>query len=159
MKKKLFLAAAALSMLMASCNSDRIYVDRVSLEPEMVWDMDNILEFEADVQDPSQLYDLMVELRTVDYYPTANMWLYINTVAPSGTVQKDTVELILRDEKGFSTSNRMCFGELEDYELPFHKAVRFPSAGKYKFQIQHGMRMEKLPFVNEVGLSIHKHRD
>lgn len=150
--------AAAVSLLIASCNTDRIYLDRQSLAPDMVWDMNNILEFEADVADASQFYDIMLELRTVDYYPTSNMWLYINTVAPSGAVRKDTMECILRDEKGFSTSNRMNIGEVEDYEIPFKlNPVKFQESGRYKFQIQHGMRMEKLPFVNEVGLAIYMH--
>lgn len=156
MTKKLYIVAA-LSAMLSSCGPAKIYSERVSLSPDMVWDMNNILEFDADVQDAGQLYDIMMDIRVVDFYPTANMWLYIKTTSPSGSERMDTLECVLRDEKGFSTSNRMCFGEVEDYEIPFGQAVRFQETGKFKFQVQHGMRIEQLPFVNEVGMSIYKH--
>lgn len=141
-----------------ACNPGRVFQERVSLAPDMVWDMDNVLQFEPVVSDPDSFFDVNIDLRTVDFYPNSNMWLYIRTESPSGNVRVDTLECILRDEKGFSNStSRMAFGEVEDYEIPFQQNVKFPEPGKYKFSIQHGMRMEKLPFVNEVGLIIQKH--
>ncbi len=158
MRKQLYLAAALCAAVMSSCHPGRIYSDRVSLSPDMVWDMDNVLSFEADIADTSQLYDINMEIRTVDFYPTANMWLFIKTISPSGTSREDTLECILRDDKGFTTSDRMCFGEVEDYEIPFVEGVRFQNMGKFKFEVRHGMRMEKLPFVNEIGMSIDIHK-
>jgi len=158
MRKILLLTAAFVALALASCNKGRVYSDYVSLQPDMVWDMNKVLAFEADIADTSQLYDINMEIRTVDYYPNANMWLFIKTISPSGVAREDTMECILRDEKGFSTSERMCFGELEDYEIPFVKAARFHDVGKFKFEVRHGMRMEKLPFVNEIGMSIDIHK-
>ncbi|MCQ2249594.1 MAG: gliding motility lipoprotein GldH [Bacteroidales bacterium] len=158
MKKQLYLVAALSAAVLSSCNPGRIYSDRVSLAPDMVWDMDNAILLEADIADTNQLYDISLDIRTVDFYPYANMWLFVKTTSPSGVSREDTIECILRDEKGFSTSNRMCFGEVEDYEIPFANAAVFHDTGKFKFQIRHGMRMEKLPFVNEVGMSIDIHK-
>ena len=125
----------------------------------MTWDKDSILTFKFDVQDVQSAYDIDIDLRTVDLYQFANMWLFINTIAPNGAVQKDTVEYHLRDDKGFSNGNRMAFGELEDYDFNFKQNVRFPAPGTYTIQIQHGMRMEILTMVDEVGVTVRKHKE
>ncbi len=156
MTKKLYIALASAAML-SSCHPGRVYNEVYSLSPDMVWDMNNILDFDVEVADSSQLYDIKVDLRTVDYYPTNNMWLFVKTMSPSGSQRIDTMECILRDDKGFSTSGNMSFGELEDYEFTFAEAVKFHEQGVFKIQLQHGMRIEQLPFVNEVGLSVYKH--
>ncbi|MCQ2253088.1 MAG: gliding motility lipoprotein GldH [Bacteroidales bacterium] len=157
MRKLLAIGCMALSLAMGACNFGSVFSDRKSLGADMVWNMDNVLVFEPSISDTISAYDLVVDLRTVDFYPYSNMWLYITTISPSGRQCKDTMECILRDSKGFSNATgRMNFGELEDYEFPFKQNVRFQEPGQYKFMVQHGMRDSLLPFVNEVGLSILK---
>ena len=148
--------AGIVATIISSCYSGRVYNEWVSLGSQMVWDADNIIEFDPQIADTTERYNINVGLRTVDFYPNSNMWLYIKTIAPSGAVRVDTMECILRDEKGFSNSTSSKFGELEDYDFVFKNNVKFAESGQYKFLLQHGMRTEKLPYVNEVGLSIEK---
>lgn len=159
MKPTLTLLLLALVSLVISCDPGRIYQERKELAPRMTWDKDSVLTYKVDVKDVQPAYDIEIDLRTVDLYQFANMWLFVNTIAPNGAVQRDTVEFKLRDEKGFLNGNRMAFGELEDYEFMFKENVKFPAPGTYTFQIQHGMRMEILTMVDEVGLTVRKHKE
>ena len=159
MKSTLTLILLALASLVISCDPGRIYQERRTLSPEMTWDKDTLLTYNVDVQDVSVPYDIDIDIRTVDFYQFSNLWLFINTIAPNGAMQRDTVEYKLRDEKGFSNGHRMAFGEVEDYDFPFKANVKFPAPGTYTFQIQHGMRMEILPFVDEIGLTVRKHKE
>jgi gliding motility-associated lipoprotein GldH len=159
MKTTITLILLALASLVISCDSGRIYQERKTLSPDMTWDKDSLLTYKVDVQDASQSYDIEIDIRTVDFYQFANLWLFVNTIAPNGAMQRDTVEYKLRDEKGFSNGNRMAFGEVEDYDFSFKENVKFPAPGKYTFQIQHGMRMKILPFVDEIGLIVRKHKE
>ena len=159
MKPTLTLILLAIVSLITACDPGRIYQERKDLSPRMTWDKDSVLTFQFDVQDVQSAYDIDIDLRTVDLYQFANMWLFVNTIAPNGAVQKDTIEYQLRDDKGFSNGNRMAFGELEDYDFNFKKNVKFPAPGTYKIQIQHGMRMEILTFVDEVGVTVRKHKE
>ena len=159
MKPTLTIILLALVSLVMSCDPGRIYQERKSLSPEMTWDKDTLLTYKVDVQDIQTAYDIEIDIRTVDFYQFSNLWLYINTISPTGVMQKDTVEFRLRDDKGFSNGHRMAFGEVEDYDFYFKRNVKFPAPGTYTFQLQHGMRMEILPFVDEVGVTVRKHEE
>ncbi len=155
--KRLLLFSSLITILAASCNSDRIYREWEEI-PSMTWEYDKPAKFEANIEDESISYDIQIELRAVDFYPYSNLWLYIETEAPNSLKTTDTLECILYDEKGFSEStNKMRFGEVEDYEFKFKQNIKFSTKGIYKFSIQHGMRIDKLPYVNEIGLTIEKH--
>lgn len=159
MKTRLSLILVAIASLIVACDAGRIYQERRSLSPEMTWDKDSSLTYKVDVLDVETAYDIEIDIRTVDFYQFANLWLFVNTESPTGAVQRDTIEYMLRDEKGFSNGHRMAFGEVEDYDFPFKHNIKFPAPGTYTFQIQHGMRMEILPFVDEVGLTVRKHKE
>ena len=142
-----------------SCTPGRVYNERLEL-PDMIWDENKAVKFEVPVEDTSAVYDVKIELRTVDFYQFSNLWLYFKTIAPSKKTSADTLECILYDEKGMPLStNKMRFGEIEDYEFTFKKNVGFPEKGTYTFYIQHGMRAEKLPYVKEIGLILDKHNN
>lgn len=153
--KKIFLALLVVFSVF-SCNRGRIYGEREEL-PNMVWDMNNILKFEVPVLTDTVAYDIKIDLRTVDFYTSANLWLFLKIETPSGKVMADTLECMLYDDKGNPQTQKMSFGELEDYEFMFKENVKFSETGVYKFNIQHGMRTEQLPYIKEVGLIVEKH--
>ena len=69
-------------------------------------------------------------------------------------MSNDTLECILADEKGKWLGNGL--GDIYDNQILFKKNVRFPLAGKYTFEIQHGMRADIVPLIMDVGLRIAK---
>ena len=156
MKNKVILAAIVFfAMLTAACNSDRVFVERVEI-PNMQWHMDSLVNISVPVEDPSQVFDIMIAVRSNVYFQSRNLWLFINTYSPQHVVETDTLECIFADEQGHTTGDAM--GDIIDYEIPFKTGVRFPSAGTYKFSLQHGMRLETLPCIDEVGEASYEHK-
>ena len=45
-------------------------------------------------------------------------------------------------------------GDIWDLQQIYKDNVRFAQRGKYTIKYQHGMRMDRLPFVLDVGLRI-----
>ncbi|MBR6176683.1 MAG: gliding motility lipoprotein GldH [Bacteroidales bacterium] len=154
MKIRIHFVALLLLLLVVSCNPNRVFVERVTI-PDMIWDMDSVVNITVPVEDPSQVYDIKIAIRSNVYFQSRNLWLFINTYSPEHVVEADTLECILADEQGNTTGDPAL--DIIDYEIPFKMGARFPSAGKYRFAIQHGMRMEKLPCIDEIGIIIDKH--
>jgi gliding motility-associated lipoprotein GldH len=73
---------------------------------------------------------------------------------PGGKKITDTLECILADENGKWLGKGT--GHIVDNRVPFKRNVIFPDTGKYTFEIEQAMRMEKLPEVYDIGLRIEK---
>lgn len=152
MRLKYFLILISISALLYSCNND-IYNQEVKI-PENVWDMNNILKYDVEIPSDSTSYDVCVNVRHSQFYPSSNLWLFINVTTPNGAVQRDTLECVLAEETGKWLGSGM--GDIYDIEIPYKKDVWFTSKGKFTFEIQHGMRLEKLPLIMSVGLVVKK---
>ena len=152
--KILFTVVISSLLLTTACNSDRVFVERVEI-PDMMWHMDSLVNISVPVENPAQAFDIMIAVRSNVYFQSRNLWLFINTYSPEHVVEADTLECILADEQGNTTGDPAL--DIIDYEIPFKMGARFPSAGKYRFAIQHGMRMEKLPCIDEIGIIIDNH--
>jgi gliding motility-associated lipoprotein GldH len=100
---------------------------------------------------PTNFY---VNVRNADGFPYSNLYLFIKTTFPNGKMARDTLNCILADEKGNWLGSGM--GDIYDNQIPFKRNVHFPFKGKYVFEIQHGMPLENLPLIMDVGLRIEK---
>ena len=69
-------------------------------------------------------------------------------------MSNDTLECILADEKGKWLGTGI--GDIYDNQIPFKKNVLFPKKGKYKFEIEQGMRTDIVPLIMDIGLRIEK---
>ncbi|MBP5369418.1 MAG: gliding motility lipoprotein GldH [Bacteroidales bacterium] len=154
MKIRIHFVALLTLLFVAACNPNRVFVERVTI-PDMIWDMDSVVNITVPVEDASQVYDIKIAIRSNVYFQSRNLWLFINTYSPENVVEVDTLECILADEQGNTTGDPAL--DIIDYEIPFKMGARFPAAGEYRFAIQHGMRMEKLPCIDEIGIIIDKH--
>ena len=93
-------------------------------------------------------------LRTGSDYPFRNIHLFVTVATPDGKVITDTLQFNLADEKGDWYGKG--FGDIHALNLPYKSNVYFPSKGTYMFKIQHGMRIEDLNGVYDIGLRVEK---
>ncbi len=140
-------------LFFTSCDRARIFEKNLDI-PETGWKTDNILKFDVDIKDASTPTNFYVNVRNADGYPYSNIYLFLKTKFPNGKMSNDTLECILADEKGKWLGNGL--GDIYDNQILFKKNVRFPLAGKYTFEIQHGMRADIVPLIMDVGLRIAK---
>jgi gliding motility-associated lipoprotein GldH len=137
----------------SSCDNKRIYEENQTI-PETVWGSDNILKFDVEIADTVLPTNFYVNVRNADGYPYNNLFLFIKTTFPNGKTSDDTLECVLADEKGKWLGSGM--GDIYDNQIPFKRNVRFPVSGKYTFEIQQGMRLDKIPLIMDIGLRIEK---
>jgi gliding motility-associated lipoprotein GldH len=137
----------------AACDGNRIFEENQSI-PETGWDVANVVKYDVNIADPAVPANFYINVRQADGYPYQNIFLFIKTVFPNGKQSNDTLDCLLADEKGKWLGSGI--GDIYDNQIPFKRNVRFPLAGTYHFEIQQGMRVEKVPLIMDVGLRIEK---
>lgn len=147
--KKILFLAYMLSFI--SCDSSRIYEQNMNI-PKNKWEQSNIIIFNVQITDTVSLHNIYINLRNTGEYPMSNIFIFVKTISPLGFFVKDTFEIILADDKG--KWNGKGFGNLWSNQVLYKKYVKFPYPGKYTFQYEHAMRIEKLPGIVDVGLKI-----
>jgi gliding motility-associated lipoprotein GldH len=152
---RLFILIPLFGLIFLSCDPDRVYEKNIRI-PDGIWDRNNPVYFEVIVQDTITPYNLYINIRNTSLYPFSNLYLFITTTAPSGHSVKDTVEVILADEKGEWLGKGL--GDIWDLQKIYKQNVRFAQKGMYLFEYEQAMRMEKLPFILDAGLRVEKTR-
>jgi len=114
----------------------------------------DIKYFDAQITDTIALNNIFFTIRTGSDYPFRNIFLFVSTSAPDGKKFTDTLEYYLADDKGNWYGKG--FGDIRELKLPYKSNIYFPMKGEYKFNVQHGMRIEDLKDVYDIGLRIEK---
>ena len=152
MRQLFFLSFIAISLL-NSCDPNRVYEKNIKI-PDGIWHRDNVVRFELRIEDTISSHNLYVNIRNTSFYPMSNLYLFIRTTAPSGHSVKDTVEVILADDRGKWLGSGL--GDIWDLQQLYKQNVRFAQQGEYRFEFEQAMRAEKLPFILDVGLRVEK---
>jgi gliding motility-associated lipoprotein GldH len=142
-------------ILSVSCGRDVVFTDSIAI-PERTWTLDEKPSFEVQVSDTIIANNISFILRTGSDYPFRNIFLFVSTVLPDGKILTDTVQYNLADEKGDWYGRG--FGDLHSLSLPYKSNIYFPLKGTYLFNVQHGMRIEDLEGVYDIGLRVEKIR-
>jgi gliding motility-associated lipoprotein GldH len=143
----------SLPLLNHACDPNRIYEKNIRI-PDGIWAHENIIRFEVMVEDTSSSHNLYVNIRNASLYPTSNLYLFITTTAPSGHSVKDTLEVILADNRGKWLGSGL--GDIWDLQQGYKENIRFAQKGRYTFSYQHAMRVDRLPYILDVGLRVEK---
>jgi gliding motility-associated lipoprotein GldH len=148
---KNFIGIALLLLVAASCNNAAIY-GRYKTIGDDGWHKDSVAVFPFDVTNAQSLYDIEIALRNTSAYPYCNVFLFVKTVAPTGSFVCDTVEYMLADKYGRWLGKG--FSKVVDNRLAYKRYVQFPTAGIYRIEIRQGMRNVVLPHITDVGVRI-----
>jgi len=139
--------------LLLSCNNNVVYTESISMTGKK-WELMNIPSFRVPIDDTLSRNNVMFTIRTGSSYPFRNIYLFVQTKSPDGKFITDTIEYFLADEKGKWYGKG--FGDIHEMNLPYKSNVYFPVKGTYQFNIRHGMRVEDLNGVYDLGLRIVK---
>ncbi len=141
------------AVLTTACNKNVYYTSQQDVD-EMGWNMNDKLDFDVDVQDTLQVFDFFIDVRNSVHYPKANVFFFINTTFPDGSVAYDTLECPLADVEGHWYGRRT--GRYVDSRYVFRRHVIFPRKGNYHFEVFHGMRDTNVVGLKSVGLHIER---
>jgi gliding motility-associated lipoprotein GldH len=137
--------------IIVSCGRNTLYKKYEEI-PSGVWQKSHQTSFEFEIEDTTQLMEVDVMVRNASLYPYRNLWLFIHQTRPDGSQTTDTLECVLADKNGKWLGDGM--GDLWDNEIPWRLNYKFPQAGKYTYEIEHGMRNDIVPGIMDIGLKI-----
>ena len=153
LKANKYLFRFAALFIIVSCGGNITYTGSHSMN-DRIWRLADIKSFDVQITDTTDLNDIFFTIRTGSDYPFRNIFLFVSTYAPDGSNLTDTLEYQLADEKGNWYGKG--FGDVRELKLPYKSNIYFPVKGEYKFNIQHGMRIEDLKGVYDICLRIEK---
>jgi gliding motility-associated lipoprotein GldH len=151
--KYFFGLASAAMLFIISCGGNITYTENYSMKNK-IWRLTDVKSFDVQITDTTTLNDIFFTIRTGSDYPFRNIFLFVSTLAPDGNNLADTLEYYLADDKGAWYGKG--FGDVRELKLPYKSNIYFPKKGEYKFNVQHGMRIEDLKGVYDIGLRIEK---
>lgn len=140
-------------LVLYSCDKKRVYEDFYT-SGSNGWDKDSVANFEVNIPYSTMSYNILINCRNLENYPYSNLWLFVDVINPDSMAIRDTVEYQLALPNGKWTGNGT--GGVYENQFMYRSNVFFPKAGIYKFQIQHGMRDEKLKGMKDIGIRIEK---
>jgi gliding motility-associated lipoprotein GldH len=145
-------------LFLFSCDSNRVFEENVSIEKN-VWELNQIPSFEYHNADTVSKVNILVNVRHSSSYPFSNLWVFVSTSLPNGTIKKDTLECVLAEKNGKWLGSGL--GGIWDIQCQL-KTVQLGEDGLYTFNIEQAMRhgdlakIEMLPGIMEIGLRIEK---
>ena len=147
-------------IFITGCNKNVVYSKYERIDENTGWPANKLINFETEMKDTLQLYDVYINVRNAEGYPYRNLFMFLHTTYPNGDMSIDTIECILANEQGHWLGKGM--GDLYDNSILFKKNAHFKQTGKYKFAFEQTMRygnkneIDPLPLIMDVGISIEK---
>jgi len=142
-----------IAMSMISCDRSRVF-DKFKDVKDGIWNSTEKVKFDVDIDDSVSYHKVFVNVRNSGDYKFSNLYLFLSTVYPDGKISRDTIDCILANDKGKWLGKGL--GDKKDCQFLLKKGVRFHQKGIYSFEIEQGMRVEKLEGIESVGLRIEK---
>lgn len=136
-----------------SCNSDKIYNESYDLK-NAKWDTSNVLTYSINIEDTTNAYNIFFYVRHNSDYQYQNLYLFVETTSPLGFMVRDTVELMLANNRGEWYGKG--WGNIFEYSAPYKQYIRFPKSGTYTIDIQQAMRTNPLENITDFGINIEK---
>jgi len=141
-------------LLFGSCQNDSYYHQSQAV-PDFGWSINHIISFEDSItSDAPEVMHYEINLRHNNLYPYQNLWLYIHTETSDGATRIDSVNLRLSEPNGHWLGTG--WGSLYNisYRLPDLRVKKTIPRRWFKIDIQHGLRDNQLPGVEDVGICL-----
>ena len=151
MKNGIFFLALTVGALLTGCNNDRIFDKTYDLQNAQ-WSYQDTLSFAFDVRDTAEIYDIVLHLSHGVDYPMQNLYMNIYTAFPGGQRVKQLLNIDLADQTG--KWNGKISGKTCDYEIKIQENAFFNALGKHTITLEPFMRVNPLPAIKSVGLTV-----
>lgn len=146
--KWIFLVTVGFAL--SGCQEAPMYEKVYSFEAS-TWSQKVKPSFTVDIQDINREYDFILTLRTTTDYEFNNLWIFLNTVTPSGSRGREPFEIKISNPDGSWAGKKT--GTVVEFPLNF-KRRKMPEKGKYTFEIEQGITSSTISEVLDVGLRV-----
>lgn len=147
-----FLVFACLVCVIWSCNNNVVYNSFQDLEKGN-WRYDSTAVFDFYVDNADKPYDLCYNVRYNLEYPYYNLYVKYELTDATGKLLRASMQEanLMHPDTGVPLGS----GEsIFDSQLSLLKNYQFPAVGDYQFKIRQYMRMDTLPGILAVGVTL-----
>lgn len=145
------------------CSEHPLFEENQDIE-NASWKMDQPKHFEFEVTDTVSVFNFFVNIRNGQEYPFSNIYLFVDMEDPHGEKSRDVIECKLANEHGewlgsgvgTIKENRLLFATHQFRKYTANKENTYGVPGRYKIDISHGMRVDDLTGIYDIGLRISK---
>ena len=143
--------------LLAGCSADVVFQADVPVAGG-AWAQEAKHSFAFDISDTVGTHNVFIDVRHTGDYPYQDMYLFVDLEDPQGEHSVDTVDLILADGTGRWLGRGVGFikADRHDAHVLYRHRDRFPRTGRYTLTLEQAMRVDPLPGVIDVGVSIER---
>ncbi|MCD6556649.1 MAG: gliding motility lipoprotein GldH [Bacteroidales bacterium] len=152
-KTFLYIGSIFAFLFLYSCRETTLFKKSIAI-PENLWQVNDTLDFQTEITDNENFFNIFLNVNVKENYLTDNIWLIIDSESPSGNILNDTIMFFIFDQTGKPYGKK--HGNIIKNKFLYKAHILFPEKGTYKFTVRHGMRKNDLPRVSSVGLSIEK---
>ena len=140
--------------LLSACDQSSIISDYSDIKNHS-WSYDDKKSFDFTIADTSKYYDIYVNLRHTGDYPYSNIWMFVYTKFPYDSTSQSRVQLPLADKSGKWYTEGS--GDILDHRVLIQEKAQFPDLGSYQITLEQNMRLNPLPHIVAVGLTVYEH--
>lgn len=141
------------SVLLMSCGKEYVYDEEVEI-PDNIWTYDQAIDFEFEVEDTTQLYNLYVEVMHHKEYQNQNAYAKLQITFPDGAIKMREVSFELASAEGDWMGE--CSGDYCRSTLAYNgtEPMRFLQKGKFKMHFEQYTRQDSLEGIRSLRLML-----
>jgi gliding motility-associated lipoprotein GldH len=141
---------------LTTCDPSRIYEKNRDFAHRW-WTTAEQPQFDFEIADHAQPYNLYFNVRNESVYPYANLYVTCHLLDSAGReLQQKLITEFLFDKKTGKPLGRSGIGDIYDHRFLLLKNYSFPYSGKYSLRFEHFMRTDTLKGVLAIGLRVEK---
>jgi len=146
-----FLISFSLLLGLSACGPNYHFSTTVDI-PDEAWNYDQVLDFEFEIEDTLQIYNLLLDITHDKEFSYQNLYTRIGTFFPSGQDIKETLSLELASKVGEWQGD--CGGRYCKVQIPIQEGAFFNQAGKYKISLEQFMRKNPIQGIKTISFHI-----
>lgn len=151
-----FFGFTIIIILFFSCDDERIYERNIDFNSPY-WLISEKPEFEFEISDTAQPYNLYCNVRNSLDYPFARIFVtYYLQDSSTYLIEKNLIGQLLFDDKTGKPHGNSGLGDIYDQRIQVKKNFRFKNPGKYRIKFEQFMRTDTLSGILAVGLRVEK---
>lgn len=150
MLKKNRILIGLIAVLLTACGEQPYYEKVVAFEGRE-WHQNVKPSYSFEVKDVNKEYDFTLSLRTSTEYKYSNLWVFMKTITPDGTVAREPFEIKITDATGAWIGEKS--GSVVTTPLTF-RSRKLPKKGKYTFTIEQGITQTKVTNVHDLTFRV-----
>ena len=148
-RKHSFVFLLAIFVLTA-CGEQPMYEKVYSFDNQK-WDQNVKLEYPVKIENINKEYNFTLFLRTTTDYKYNNLWVFMKTETPDGTIAREPFEIRITNDDGSWIGTKT--GTVVETQLNFVRR-KLPKEGTYTFTLEQGITESIIDEVLDLGFRV-----